>query len=179
MTAKDLGKQWGYLYQDEIQALHDIAITLDKGICVNIGAGVGTSGMAIIECPNIAELYTVDIAWEARAIGGLGNERITFKEAGYENDSRHHQICGDSTQVGLTWSKGKVDLVFIDGDHSYEHCKSDIESWLPHVKEGGVMCLHDYESKYWPGVFQSVNEILTPKYSMILHASTFIAFRII
>jgi hypothetical protein len=35
-------------------------------------------------------------------------------------------------------------MVFIDADHSYEHCKADIQAWLPNIKLGGIIAFHDY-----------------------------------
>ena len=35
------------------------------------------------------------------------------------------------------------DLVFIDGDHSYEGIKGDWEAWSIHIAEGGIVALHD------------------------------------
>lgn len=39
------------------------------------------------------------------------------------------------------------DLVFIDGTHSYEATKLDIELWLPKVVEGGILCGRDCEAR--------------------------------
>jgi predicted O-methyltransferase YrrM len=39
--------------------------------------------------------------------------------------------------------RGKAGLVFIDGDHSYEHAKQDFELWFPKVEEHGIMAFHD------------------------------------
>lgn len=39
------------------------------------------------------------------------------------------------------------DLVFIDGDHSYDQTLSDIELWLPKVAQGGILCGHDCEER--------------------------------
>jgi len=36
-----------------------------------------------------------------------------------------------------------VDLLFIDGDHSYEGVKSDFEMYSPLVRSGGVIAFHD------------------------------------
>jgi len=36
-----------------------------------------------------------------------------------------------------------IDMVFIDGDHTYEEVKKDIEMWLPKVKK--LICGHDYQ----------------------------------
>jgi hypothetical protein len=41
------------------------------------------------------------------------------------------------------------DFVFIDADHSYIGCKSDIEAWRPKIKPGGWLCGHDYD---FPGL---------------------------
>jgi len=37
----------------------------------------------------------------------------------------------------------KVDLLFIDGDHSYEGVKKDWEMYSPLVKKGGIVVFHD------------------------------------
>ncbi|CAE8627582.1 unnamed protein product, partial [Polarella glacialis] len=51
-----------------------------------------------------------------------------------------------------------VDLVFIDGDHSYEGAASDIAAWWPTVRPGGILAGHDY-TLIWPGVVRAVNEL--------------------
>ncbi|MGF1579478.1 MAG: class I SAM-dependent methyltransferase [Gemmataceae bacterium] len=38
---------------------------------------------------------------------------------------------------------GPVDLVFIDGDHTYEGLRQDWEGWSPLVCPGGTVALHD------------------------------------
>jgi hypothetical protein len=42
-----------------------------------------------------------------------------------------------------------IDLLFIDGDHTYEGCKADILTWAPRVVPGGDIIFHDsYEGSY-------------------------------
>ena len=38
-----------------------------------------------------------------------------------------------------------LDLVFLDGDHSYASTAEDIAQWLPKLRPGGVLCGHDCE----------------------------------
>jgi hypothetical protein len=36
------------------------------------------------------------------------------------------------------------DLVYLDGDHSYESVKRDLAAWAPKVRPGGTLCGHDF-----------------------------------
>lgn len=47
------------------------------------------------------------------------------------------------------------DLVYIDGDHTYEGVVKDLAGWYPKVKKGGVICGDDIG---WPGVKKAVDE---------------------
>ncbi len=49
-------------------------------------------------------------------------------------------IYADSTK--LKWSK-EIDILFIDGNHSYKYCKADYERYEPFVRKGGLILLHD------------------------------------
>lgn len=59
-----------------------------------------------------------------------------------------------------------LDLVFIDADHSYEGCKSDIEAYYDKVKPGGIISGHDYANDDWrfgPMVKRAVDEFVSSK----------------
>lgn len=42
------------------------------------------------------------------------------------------------------------DLIYIDGDHSYEGCKKDLEAWWPKVKKGRFFLGDDYSHQHAP-----------------------------
>lgn len=58
----------------------------------------------------------------------------------------------------------KLDLLFLDGDHTYEGVKKDYENFSPLVKSGGIIAFHDivdsqyhrnancFVSKFWNSV---------------------------
>jgi hypothetical protein len=51
-------------------------------------------------------------------------------------------IIAPSAQVAATW-KRKIDILHIDGAHDYENVLKDLKLWAPHLKENGVILMHD------------------------------------
>ncbi len=52
-----------------------------------------------------------------------------------------------------------IDLIFIDGNHSYFNVKQDIEHWFPKIRPMGMLSGHDYNPSCFPQVIKAVNEI--------------------
>jgi len=150
----------------EVQALKEAVknLGLESPVIVNIGAGFGTSALAMREaCPS-AEICSIDFRSET-PFGGLQNEINAFRRASLPAPV---QILGSSQDQSTVekWkslaSSHRIDLLFIDGDHSLEGVKRDIEHWVPHVREGGLVLFHDYESATWPGVSVAVQNLAKP-----------------
>lgn len=55
-------------------------------------------------------------------------------------DSHDPATCG---KVEKFLDKAPVDLLFIDGDHTYEGVRKDFELYAPLVRKGGLIVLHD------------------------------------
>ncbi|MGI8632285.1 MAG: class I SAM-dependent methyltransferase [Solirubrobacterales bacterium] len=53
-----------------------------------------------------------------------------------------HWHIARSADVAARW-EGQVDLVFVDGDHTEDGCRTDWECWHPHVEPGGRIAFHD------------------------------------
>jgi precorrin-6B methylase 2 len=51
-------------------------------------------------------------------------------------------IQGDSTVVHQNIEQ-QFDAVFIDGNHSYEYVKKDLENYWHKVRDGGIIAMHD------------------------------------
>ena len=64
-----------------------------------------------------------------------------------------------SVAAAAQFQNGSFDCVFIDADHSYESVKADIRAWRHKIKDGGILCGHDYTEKF-PGVKKAVDEML-------------------
>jgi len=67
-----------------------------------------------------------------------------------------------SEEASKKFKDKSLDFVFLDGSHEYEDVKSDILSWLPKVKSGGILAGHDFytDGVGFPGVSRAVYEEL-------------------
>jgi cephalosporin hydroxylase len=54
------------------------------------------------------------------------------------------------TVRSLDGLRGLVDLLFIDGDHSYEGVRADFENYAPLVRASGLIAFHDVDSTNHP-----------------------------
>jgi len=68
----------------------------------------------------------------------------------------------NSIEAAVLYENKSLDMVFIDGDHSYESVIEDILSWLPKVKLGGVLAGDDYSVSTHQGVIRATHELLKP-----------------
>ncbi len=59
----------------------------------------------------------------------------------------------DPATVPVVMEHGPFDWVFIDGGHYYHEAKKDWELWMPTVKKGGLVILHDIVTNpEWPWI---------------------------
>ena len=92
------------------------------------------------------------IEWATKNRNALGFEsKITF----VESDSKSY-----AADLRNMPNRPKFDLIFIDGDHSYEGCLSDLKDYMPMLEEGGYLVMHDYNSPLHPGVAKAVAEVI-------------------
>lgn len=55
---------------------------------------------------------------------------------------------------------GKFDFIFVDGDHSYDGVKQDIDLVIPHADKDTIIGFHDIECPHVPGVKQAYDEAI-------------------
>jgi predicted O-methyltransferase YrrM len=74
---------------------------------------------------------------------------------------------GFTSDVAATWPKDlKIDLLFIDADHSYKGVSSEWKNWSPFMRKDGVIAFHDYYVKSQGGhggVRKFIDESIIPK----------------
>jgi MMP 1-O-methyltransferase len=66
--------------------------------------------------------------------------RRTIADAGLEEDVV--AVLGHSTAVARHW-RTPLALLFIDGGHGHDPAHDDYEGWVPWVRSGGFLLIHD------------------------------------
>jgi len=73
-----------------------------------------------------------------------------------------------SVKASKNFKDKSLDVVFIDGLHTYSAVKDDIISWLPKISTGGMISGHDYNNRYKEHVVKAVDEFF-PKKKILLY----------
>lgn len=132
--------EFGYLPKYCGAWLEGLSSTLpDPARVVEIGSASGCSLNAILTGLSKHDdcfVWTVDI----RKLPHLRNEAVRMELP----EDKWEMITGDSVDVAERWTE-KLDMVYIDGDHSDVGCRRDIYAWEKHLKFGGLMVFDDYE----------------------------------
>ena len=130
---------------------------------VELGTHSGNSYFAFcqaVEALKLATLCTAIDTWKGEAHSGFYQEDVFNKVKEHNNlyYSSFSNLLRSSFDSALpSFEDGVVDLLHIDGLHTYEAVSHDFNSWLPKVSDRGIVMLHDtnvYDSdfgvwKFW------------------------------
>ena len=118
----------GWLTANERQALVDLA--KGKQVIVNIGVEYGASLHCLHQGSPSALIVGVDIDISKAEVDDLPVVLIEV----------------DSHEYAKAWDR-EIDLLLVDGDHTYEGVKADL-AWLDWLSIGGIVVFHDCYD--WP-----------------------------
>jgi hypothetical protein len=127
----------------QLAYLHSLsASTTGRGAVVEIGTYVGKSTTSLAYAQKekrAAPMHTIDVVQHHRL-------EATLEAAGVRDYVIMH--VAPSKEVAEGWRE-PIELLWIDGDHSYRGVRADIRAWSSHVVEGGVVAFHDYPGIGW------------------------------
>lgn len=141
----------GWMGKEELQFLYDRAGEMSD--IVEIGSYLGRSTHALLSGCN-GKVIAIDTWKGGKLIPMDGTEYDKFLE-NIKGVGQLTTIIGDSVEISKTIEP--VDMVFLDGDHTYDGVKRDIEAWLPKAKK--LICGHDHDPEF-PGVIKAVSELI-------------------
>lgn len=145
----------------ELIKLAKLAKATCGGIIVEIGSYLGASSIVMAKANRHGVIYCID-TWQNDAMSeGSWDTMSTFF-----HNTRH---CKNIVPIRM-WSTEaadktpqEVDMIFIDGDHSYEGVKKDIDLYFPKIKSGGIIAMHDIG--WAEGVNRVIKEDIMPNIS--------------
>lgn len=157
----------GHTFEEECRIIQRIVKTLPVDpMIVEIGTGAGRVTAAILQSLEQSKkdgyIYSIDDysqpekynhpEWSAYyAKTHISNYGYNFK-----------LIHEDSATISKEFTDSKLDMVYIDGGHTYIQVSEDIKAWLPKIKKGGIMAGHDWQPRSSDGrnVIRAISELL-------------------
>ncbi len=162
----------------ELQRRRLLAQLPKDAVCAEIGTWRGDFAATILDSRRPRRLHLVD-PWEYRSEEGYeraiyggrkGNgqqmmdrvyERVLARFRGPIDDGQVVVQRSRSLDAAAAFDDDSLDWVYIDGDHSYEGVRSDLDAYFRAVKPGGFIAGDDYGqvgSWFEDGVTRAVDE---------------------
>jgi len=138
---------------DHLPFGYDLVHALRPKMLVELGTQNGASFFSF--CQSMAEneidglAYAVD-TWEGEKHTGAYDESVYEDVAGHAR--KHYpgisyllrMLFNDALQH---FSEESIDLLHIDGLHTYDAVSEDLTNWYPKVRPGGVILFHDIHAR--------------------------------
>jgi predicted O-methyltransferase YrrM len=144
----------GWFHEGSAAVMFGVMRAQPPRTIVEIGSYLGRStvffGLALKElCPRGRVVAIDPHTGDRQQLEGLAAERL----ATFDLFRQHCRAAGveavvearvaGSLKVAASWSE-PVDLLYVDGWHSYDAVIADGEAWLPHLSARGVVIFDDY-----------------------------------
>jgi predicted O-methyltransferase YrrM len=130
-------------------------------------------------------LGSADVGGHVHAIDPHIN--VANHEPGLYDSADHQALVGYTQRYGVAsrvtpivklsndarkdWGQTPIDLLWIDGDHTYEGARDDFTNWPGLVRPGGLIAGHDHSGN-WPGVVKAWREFLDRDQRVAEHGVT-------
>lgn len=141
--------------------------------CVEIGVLGGDFSKMILDILEPEKLILID-PYRYCADGGQYGSELDYLPKAYSTEEQYqglikrfyNEILSGQASVIRKFSyeaeddfpPHHFDFLYHDGSHLYDDLRRDLKGWLPKMKEGGLICGHDYREFDIFGVIKAVDE---------------------
>lgn len=167
-----------FIHPDEIDPLCRYAKASYR--LVELGTGYGACAcLMLLASSSHATVYSVDPftrdthgTWQSSP--AIAHQHVQHAAQVLKFDATRWTLYVMSSHEAAekaAYARARFDLVFVDGDHTYEAVQQDVNDWLPLLRVGGVLLLHDSRRlpdkpaaefhRGWPGPTQVANDLRT------------------
>lgn len=131
-----------------------LSLVEQNGVIAELGVLNGDFSAEILKNCNPTDLFLID-KWSGNIISGdeNGNNVRTYDGAALYKyvknrfaEEKSVSIERNSTECINIFNDNLFDMIYIDADHSYSGCLSDLKNCFNKVKNGGYLMLHDYDT---------------------------------
>lgn len=138
-TAREFGR-WPMQKTDEMVPFVDYLTEHKPAVACEVGTASGATNFILTQSvPSIRRMIGVDLLVQNRAL--LHQYRRPDQALRYINGSSHD---GKTRRKVEAWLGGdQLDLLFIDGDHTFDGVLRDFLDYRPFVRDGGLIAFHD------------------------------------
>jgi hypothetical protein len=132
-----------------------------------IGVFKGEFSKFIFDKIDPKELHLIDIFEGQMCSGDKDGNNIVWTDLNVEYQNLKNYFHkydnvylhkGFSSDVLSKFEDNYFDIIYIDGDHSYEGVKKDLKISHKKVKKDGLICGHDYTDAMFRSVVMAVDE---------------------
>lgn len=119
-------------------------------VAAEVGVAEGRLSKELLDL-GMEKLYLIDIWEKVPFIKGCASFDQSWHEGNYKSvlEKIAHRkddviiLKGFSYKMAEQIPDDSLGMVYIDGDHTYEGARADIDSFWPKLVEGGLMFFHD------------------------------------
>ena len=161
----DLVRSRGFVGDPNWMVVAALCSVLECRTFFEFGTYLGKMAWSVAATNPDAEVYTLDLPGESalRETAFEVTDPHLFRAwdrglffAGTDEESRIHQLTGDSATFDFAPYRGRIDVVYVDGSHSYDYVKSDSENAFGMLTPTGTILWDDYQ---YPEVYKYLDEL--------------------
>ena len=146
----------GWFGEEESRALFAQANAIKRGNFVEIGCWAGKSSSILLQVAAAADVYVnlIDPFVWLEGDSWPAFQKYIIEKFPADLYSLHKM----ESREAFRYMPHTIDLLHIDGDHTRRGITADCVLYLPLLRSGGVVCVHDYTNPAYPDIVTALDE---------------------